>query len=151
VGGGVGVAPLLFFAHELLKTMHRDKVTVLLGARTKEELTAVTRDFEQMGLVAKIATDDGSLGHHGLVTELLQDLAEKDFLSVSACGPYPMMRAVAGQCAARGWRCQVSLETMMACGVAACLGCAVRKVGEPGYAHVCKDGPVFAAEEVLWR
>ncbi len=67
------------------------------------------------------------------------------------CGPQPMMKAVAGYCAAMAWKCQVSLETMMACGLAACVGCAVPRADGEGYVHACKDGPVFEASEVLWE
>jgi dihydroorotate dehydrogenase electron transfer subunit len=69
---------------------------------------------------------------------------------VYACGPYPMLRAVAGLCSGRDWRCQVSLETIMACGLGACLGCTVQKADKTGYVHVCRKGPVFDAGEVAW-
>jgi dihydroorotate dehydrogenase electron transfer subunit len=149
-GGGVGIAPLLFWAKELLPSMAPQDITVLLGARTREELEAAAADFTDMGLTARIATDDGSWGYHGLVTDLMGELAAEKSLAVYTCGPYPMMRTAVKQCAVHGWDCQVSLETMMACGVAACLGCAIPKATGSGYLHVCKDGPVFAADEVSW-
>jgi dihydroorotate dehydrogenase electron transfer subunit len=150
IGGGVGIAPLLFWAKELLLTMAPREIVVLLGARTGEEIGVLAGDFGRMGLAVRIATDDGSRGHHGLVTDLMRDLPD-DSRTVYACGPHPMMRTAVQLCTTRGWDCQVSLETMMACGVAACLGCAVPNANGSGYVHVCKDGPVFAGDEVAWR
>ena len=148
-GGGVGIAPLLFWAKELLRNIAPQEIVVLLGARTREEIEPMAQDFIRLGLPVRIATDDGSLGHHGLVTDLLQELPNASW-AVYACGPHPMMRTAVQLCTSRGWDCQVSLETMMACGVAACLGCAVPNADGSGYVHVCKDGPVFAADEVAW-
>ncbi len=150
VGGGVGIAPLIFWAKELLQNMAPREITVLLGGRTREDLAAVGADFTDMGLTPRIATDDGSWGYHGLVTDLMGELAAEKSLVVYTCGPYPMMRTAVKQCMVHGWDCQVSLETMMACGVAACLGCAIPKAAGSGYLHVCKEGPVFAADEVSW-
>jgi dihydroorotate dehydrogenase electron transfer subunit len=98
-----------------------------------------------------MATEDGSLGIQGLVTGLMQDLEQGGKpLMIYGCGPYPMLKAVAGICKEKGWACQVSLETIMACGLAACLGCAVMRADMNGYVHVCKDGPIFDMEEVAW-
>jgi len=110
----------------------------------------MAHDFIRLGLMVRIATDDGSRGHPGLVTDLLQELPDGPW-AVYACGPHPMMRTAVQLCTTRGWDCQVSLEAMMACGLAACLGCAVQNADGSGYVHVCKDGPVFAADEVAWR
>lgn len=151
VGGGIGIAPLLFLAKQLLKKNEPSAIKVLLGARTADELTALADDFRSLGLEVKIATEDGSLGQKGLVTDLMTPLpAEKGPLMVYSCGPFPMLRAVARVCRDRNWVCQVSLETIMACGLAACLGCAVLRADLRGYVHVCKDGPVFDAGEVAW-
>jgi len=103
-----------------------------------------------MGIAVHAATEDGSIGHHGLVTDLLQQLDRDDRCMVYACGPYPMLKAVASESVKNNWDCQVSLETFMACGLAACLGCAVQRANLDGYVHVCKDGPVFHAKEVAW-
>ena len=130
--------------------MAPQEIAVLLGARTRVELEAVAEEFSGLRLGVRIATDDGSWGYHGLVTDLMGELAAERSLAVYACGPYPMMRTAVKQCTVHGWDCQVSLETMMACGVAACLGCAVPKAAGSGYLHVCREGPVFAADEVLW-
>jgi dihydroorotate dehydrogenase electron transfer subunit len=150
VGGGMGIAPLLFLAKEMLKKCNPADITVLLGAGNSSEIEAVKSDLESMGLPVKVSTEDGSLGHHGLVTELTEQLNRDERLTVYTCGPYPMLKAVVRQCRNNNWQCQVSLETFMACGLAACLGCAVHKPDMNGYVHVCKDGPVFDAEEVAW-
>ncbi|HET97174.1 MAG TPA: dihydroorotate dehydrogenase electron transfer subunit, partial [Desulfurivibrio alkaliphilus] len=127
------------------------EIVVLLGARTAADLRQLGREFEMMGLQPHLATDDGTLGHGGLIPELLPLHLTRDKYQVYCCGPTPMMAAVAAHCAARQWPCQVSLETMMACGISACLGCAVKTSTKPdGYMHVCKDGPVFAATDVVW-
>lgn len=150
VGGGMGIAPLLFLAKSLLNTPEPAEVLVLLGARTKEELDVPAREMAEMGVEVRIATDDGSMGHHGLVTDLLDQVDPAAAFNVFACGPYPMMKAAAAKAQDKGWPCQVSLETMMACGLAACLGCAMPRKEGAGYMHVCKEGPVFEAGEVLW-
>lgn len=152
VGGGMGIAPLYFLARELQRTNPPGSVLPLLGARTATELQPLADDFAALGLVPQLATDDGTLGHHGFVIELMDHAMDSTKpWSVFCCGPYPMMRAVARVCRDKGWDCQVSLETMMACGVSACLGCAVPSATLDGpYKHVCKDGPVFAAAEVAW-
>ena len=153
VGGGMGIAPLYFLAREILRTTNPPKCIVLLGARTAAELGPLPRDFMDIGVTeTHLATDDGSLGHHGFVAELLQQhLDPGPRWTVCTCGPHPMMKGVVSQCRTQGWECQVSLETTMACGISACLGCAVPPADLSGpYLHVCKDGPVFKAEEVAW-
>ena len=154
VGGGMGIAPLLFLAKELARKGEGIDLQVFLGARNKSELLELTANFESLGLQPRLASDDGSIGHHGLVTELLRGEAGEE-VQVFCCGPTPMMKAVARICRGHGWPCQVSLETEMACGVAACLGCAVERAGSGPegvlpYLHVCKDGPVFEASELSW-
>lgn len=152
IGGGIGVAPLYFLAKELLRTWEPADILVLLGARDAKEMAAISADFEELGVGLVQATDDGSLGHHGLVIDLIDEtMGTNPGGTIYSCGPHPMLRAVAKICKERGWDCQVSLETMMACGVAACLGCAIPRHGlEGNYLHVCKDGPVFNASEVAW-
>lgn len=150
VGGGIGIAPLLFLAKKLLQTNGASAVKVLLGARTGEEIVSLAEDFGALGLEVLTTTEDGSLGRQGQVTDLMTTLPQGTPPTVYACGPYPMLRAVTGLCRSRGWACQVSLETVMACGLAACLGCAVSRFDMNGYVHVCKDGPVFDADEVAW-
>ena len=149
IGGGMGIAPLYFLAQYLLKNggSHANP-PVLLGAQTQAELLLLAQEFTDLGYPVLTATDDGSLGHQGLVTDLLDTILPQ-IRQVYVCGPMPMMRTVAAKCKAAGVACQVSLESHMACGLGACLGCTVA-AAKGGYRHVCKDGPVFAAEEVLW-
>ncbi|WP_309474795.1 dihydroorotate dehydrogenase electron transfer subunit [Dissulfurirhabdus thermomarina] len=151
VGGGMGIAPLLFLA-ERLPAGHGH--AVVLGARTAAELPGLDR-FEAAGHRLLVATEDGSLGEKGLVTGILEGLLEEaaggDGPALFACGPWPMLRAVREAAAAKRLPLQVSLETRMACGVGLCLGCAVPRPSGEGYHHVCREGPVFDAEAVSWE
>ena len=158
VGGGMGIAPLYYLAKELIRTKRLSAFKVLLGAPAACELQVLKRDFENLGVDCLVATDDGSMGHHGFVTDFLaKQLDNKRSWKVCCCGPHPMMEKTANLCMQEGWSCQVSLETMMACGISACLGCTVgssvalrTRTGRP-YLHVCKDGPVFEARDVAWH
>lgn len=135
VGGGAGTAPLL----HLSKVLKANGVhcTILLGGRTAS-LIPVQDDFRPYGDLL-LATDDGSLGHHGIVTT--HPAFAEHYDMIYTCGPTPMMKAVARSAAQRGIRCEVSLENMMACGVGACLCCVTDT--DQGHRCVCKDGPVF--------
>lgn len=148
VGGGMGGAPMLFLASRIRQ--HSDAVLrVILGARNRAELEPLVPDFEKLGAEVLTATDDGSYGHHGLVTDVFRKIDLPPTVPVYCCGPRPMMAAIAHLCRGPGRRCQVSVETVMACGMGACLGCAVPLKGG-GFAHVCSDGPVFEAQSLLW-
>jgi dihydroorotate dehydrogenase electron transfer subunit len=149
-GGGIGIAPLLFLAKQLLKKTEPSTIRVFLGARTGDEIATLADDFANMGLMVLSSTEDGSLGKTGLVTDLMTPLQNINTVMVYGCGPYPMLRAVNNVCREKNWNCQVSLETIMACGIGACLGCAVLRADMNGYVHVCKDGPVFDAGDVAW-
>lgn len=141
VGGGAGIAPLAIWQDALLDAGHTP--TVLLGFRdrTHAEGAALLQD-------ACIATDDGSVGTHGLVTELLASELERDLhATVYACGPAPMLEAVRALCAERSLPAQLALESGMACGFGACFGCVVPRRGG-GYLRVCVDGPVIDAAEL---
>ena len=153
IGGGMGIAPLLFLGKWLLRSGFSGNLEVLLGARNGDEINPLKEDFVHLGINPAIATDDGSAGHHGLVTELmLQVMDPGEEWQVLTCGPYPMMRGVAEVCKGMNWPCQVSMETMMACGMGACLGCAISKPNDlHSYQHVCKDGPVFEMSEIVWK
>ncbi len=147
VGGGIGVPPLLYAAMAAFS-----EKTAVLGFRSKDQVI-LEDDFRQVCDNVYITTDDGSYGEHGLVSDVLARLlAEKPDALVLSCGPKPMLRAVAGLCMGKNIPCQVSLEERMGCGIGACLVCAckVKKPDGIGYGHVCKDGPVFWAEEVVW-
>lgn len=142
VGGGIGVPPLL----EASRAFGANG-TAVLGFRNRDAVI-LEEDFRALGCAVRIATDDGSAGHHGLVTDCLKDL---DFDVLFACGPTPMLKAVCAVAKARGVECQISLEERMACGIGACLGCACRLLedGKETFGHVCKDGPVFPYQEVI--
>ncbi len=146
VAGGLGVAPLVFLAEELAE--RGVAATVAYGAPTSERLVA-RGALEASARRVEVATDDGSAGSGGLVTQLVAPLIEDDSPDVVfACGPEPMSRAVAEAAAESGIACQVSLERLMACGVGACLSCVVTT--REGRACVCVDGPVFDAADVAW-
>ena len=144
VGGGVGVAPLLYMGAEM-KRMECDP-TFLLGARTSKDLLMLDI-FRRYGRVY-VTTEDGSEGEKGFVTDhsLLQ---KESFTSIATCGPTPMMKAVATFAKKADVACEVSLENLMACGLGACL-CCVEKTTE-GNLCVCKDGPVFNIRKLLWQ
>ncbi len=149
VGGGVGIAPLLFLVeHSNLRAASQTPPTVFLGAQTAADIQQLADEFGQLGCQVVVATDDGSLGHHGLVTEPLQTVLHQ-FRKAYVCGPTPMMAATAALCKSAGIACEVSLEAHMACGLGACLGCTVH-AADGGYRHVCKHGPVMPAGEVAW-
>ena len=145
----MGIAPLYLLAQYFRNSEYKgNDQPILLGAQTQTELLTLTEDFIELGYSVLTATDDGTLGHHGFVTELLDDILQK-IKQIYVCGPIPMMKIVAEKCSAAGVACQVSLETHMACGLGACLGCTF-PAPEGGYKHVCKDGPALDANEVEW-
>lgn len=144
VGGGVGVAPLLYFG-KLIKAMGGEP-TFLLGARSAKDV--LERElFEQVGRVL-ITTEDGSEGEKGFVTNH-SVLAQEHFDRISTCGPKPMMMAVARYAFKNDIECEVSLENKMACGVGACL-CCVEKTVESNKC-VCKEGPVMNIKKLTWQ
>lgn len=139
IGGGVGVPPLVGLARRLL--LAGKTPTALLGFNTEKEIL-LTRDFEAMGVKIVLTTADGSRGVRGFVTDALNGLSYDSFC---ACGPEMMLRAVCAACETSG---QVSLESRMACGIGACMGCTIQT--RSGARRVCKDGPVFSKEEMIW-
>jgi dihydroorotate dehydrogenase electron transfer subunit len=151
IAGGIGVATFPFLARELRKAGWN--ATLLFGARGEADL--VRREwFEEEGLEVRTATEDGSHGRRGLVTDLLQEVAgpASDAGMAYACGPPPMLRAVSALVNAAGLPCQLSMESVMGCGFGVCLGCVVkvRKGDGFDYARVCVEGPTLMASEVLW-
>lgn len=147
IGGGIGVPPMLGIASE-----YGSDATVITGFRSAAAVI-LQDDFRAAGCSTVLCTDDGSAGIHGFVTEALkQHLLSNITDIIYACGPTPMLKAVAAMAKEKGIRCEVSLEQRMACGVGACLGCACRIIqdGKEVFKHVCKDGPVFNAEEVVF-
>ena len=150
VAGGIGVAPFLFLAERMSAAgFDMSRFFIFLGGRTKNDLLCVD-EFAALGISVRVTTDDGSWGAKGLVTVPLDDgvrASPPDMLY--ACGPLPMLREVMMIAATHDVRCQVSIETIMACGMGACLGCAVKgKEKHDAYLHACVDGPVFDAKEI---
>jgi len=145
IGGGAGIAPLLFLAKHFYRINH--DFSVLLGGRSEKQIVRL-EEFEKLSEVF-IASEDGSLGDKGLVTE--QSVIRSnllDFDKIITCGPLPMMKAIAKIASAEGLDCEVSLENTMACGIGACLCC----VEETKYGNVCVciDGPVFNVKDLKW-
>ena len=142
VGGGVGVAPLLYLGKKMKEAGLAPEF--LLGARSKDLLLELDL-FKSVGPV-HVATDDGSAGHHGLVTT--HPVLDADVSHIYCCGPSPMMKGIAGVARRLGAECYVSLENMMACGLGACLCCVEDTV--KGNVCVCTEGPVFNINELKW-
>ncbi|MCM1505973.1 MAG: dihydroorotate dehydrogenase electron transfer subunit [Ruminococcus flavefaciens] len=147
IGGGIGTPPMLPLAE-----FYKEKATVITGFRSADAVI-LQEDFKKTGAETILCTDDGSLGIHGFVTQPFSEIVSNGSIdAVYACGPMPMIKCIAGICKENNIFCEISLEERMACGIGACLGCACRTVrnDKEYFAHVCKDGPVFNAEEVLW-
>jgi dihydroorotate dehydrogenase electron transfer subunit len=144
VAGGVGIAPLLFFARELHEAGVRP--LAIYGGRTARDLP-LEEDLSEIADVV-VTTEDGSRGMKGRVTDALPELSS-DETEIYACGPDRMMAAVADLCAARHLKCDVSLETPMACGYGVCLGCPV-PITDGSYLYACMQGPCVDAARVAW-
>lgn len=146
VSGGLGVAPLLFLAEELIE--QDVLVYSMLGAQSKDQLLRYL-DFKRLSKKSYAATDDGSFGHSGTVVDLLNRTVHQLRPEIIyACGPERMLERIAETADDFGIECQVSLEAKMACGIGACLGCAC--ITKDGLKMTCKDGPVFNAKSVVW-
>lgn len=152
IGGGIGIAPLVFLAHYLV-SIERKPIVLLYGAKTYSEMVPLERFLPQEVDVV-LATEDGSVGTRGLVTEIFEERVNGGLSpgEIFACGPRPMLRILAEMNKKWHFPLQLSLEERMACGVGACLGCAVEVMGEEGphYLRVCREGPVFRDNEVVW-
>lgn len=164
VAGGIGQTPFLALGREFLGARRfgsppravtpSKRVTLCYGARSAEFLAGVD-DFEAAGIEVRLATDDGSRGHRGLVTELVEPLVSESPwpCRIVCCGPEPMIAATAQLAERRGVPCQVSLETPMACGIGACFSCVARirdAAGNWDYRRTCVEGPVFDAQRVVF-
>lgn len=143
VGGGVGVAPLLYYGKCLNDAGY--KVIFALGARSHSDLLELD-EFRKYGDL-HVSTDDGSLGEKGIVTT--NSIFNHDIDYIACCGPTPMMKAVAKIAREKGIECEVSLENMMACGLGACLCCVEDTTA--GHVCVCTDGPVFNINQLKWQ
>ena len=173
VVGGMGAGPLLFLAKLLAAKYPKTNVIAFAGAKTSAELPFAGRldalsaelgysigEFASLGLESSVATDDGSLGFHGPVTDCFADWLQKNGLAaeetvIFACGPETMLARTSEIAAERKIECQVSMERMMACGIGVCQSCAVECKVEGSkdtvYKLCCKDGPVFNSNEVVFR
>jgi dihydroorotate dehydrogenase electron transfer subunit len=165
VGGGIGQTPFLALAKEYLKIQSfgrtvgssagLPRVTLCYGVRTADYFSGVDQ-FAAAGVDVRLSTDDGSCGHHGLVTDLLRNVLDESramSLRIVCCGPEPMMCAVSEIAAAAQVPCQVSLETPMACGIGICFACVAKvRVTEGGwdYRRTCVEGPVFDSQCIDW-
>lgn len=142
IGGGVGVAPLLYLGKILSEK--GSNVSFLLGARRNQDLLEL-EEFKKYGEVF-VSTEDGSMGEKGFVTT--HSILNDKFDLIQCCGPLPMMKAVAKIARLHNTHCEVSLENVMACGIGACL-CCVEDTTE-GNVCVCKEGPVFNIDKLKW-
>ena len=150
VAGGIGVAPLVFLAKHLMRQgLPSSQITLFIGGRSCGDLLCL-EIFEHLGIQLKVTTDDGSAGSQCLITQpLAETLRQQKPEILFACGPMPMLREVMAISRKDGIPCQISIETMMACGMGACLGCAVEKRdSKEKYLHACMDGPVFEAGRI---
>ena len=151
IGGGYGVAPLVFLATRLPR-----RGLALLGGRRGVDVLCI-QDLRDLGWDVKVATEDGSLGTQGRVTALLDRLQEAGTMprqELFACGPDGMLRAVGQRAIAAGCRAWLSLDNRMACGIGACLACVQRVRDANGMTRivrVCKDGPIFEARTIIWE
>ncbi len=144
VGGGVGIAPLLYLSKTLKE--RGSEPEILFGSRNADGLLRI-EEFQQTAKV-NITTEDGSVGEKGFVTNHTIVKKIENYTSILACGPTPMMKAIAKVAQEHGVRCEVSLENKMACGIGVCL-CCVTETKE-GHKCVCSQGPVFDVNDLKW-
>ncbi len=150
IAGGIGTAPLVFLAMYLKdKGADLTGFSLFSGGKSKEDLLCID-EFASLNMNIHTVTEDGSAGEKGLVTDHLDAAIRKKKPDVIyACGPMGMLKAVARIAEARNTPCHVSIETVMACGMGACLGCAVEtRQDQDTYPHVCIDGPVFNSKDL---
>ncbi|MGD9126587.1 MAG: dihydroorotate dehydrogenase electron transfer subunit [Planctomycetia bacterium] len=166
VAGGIGQTPFLTMAAEYLglrqfgqparECPKAERVTLCYGARSKDFLAGVD-DFQKLGIYVRLATDDGSEGHAGLVTDLIEpavtEFGSTESTRIVTCGPEPMLQAVVEVARRLELPCQVSLETPMACGMGICFSCVTKVLDADGnwdYRRTCVDGPVFDGHRVVF-
>jgi dihydroorotate dehydrogenase electron transfer subunit len=157
LAGGMGVAPITFLAQYLkVQNAPKDELKICLGAKSCTEIMGVER-MKGIQEFISIITDDGSMGRCGLLPDLLPDLTkgcDQRKTMIFACGPMAMLETLAKRLTPTGIPCQISIEERMACGVGACLGCAVDVLDRRGRRvkkSVCKDGPVFNIDDICWE
>jgi dihydroorotate dehydrogenase electron transfer subunit len=152
IAGGIGIAPLFF----LTQSMSSRSSQLMTGFGSADEIIEIDQ-VNKFPIDISIATDDGTAGHAGPVTDLVEAFLRdhnhaKQPLSIFACGPEPMLKKVAAMALDKVLPCQVSLEAAMACGLGACQGCAIKasSAENRAYYHVCADGPVFPVAAIDW-
>ncbi len=161
VAGGIGQTPFLALGREFLggreygrRVRPASKVTLCYGVRSAD-LLAGAEDFRACGIHLRVSSDDGTVGHHGLVTDVLEKALDENSSEcrIACCGPEPMMAAVARIAGQRGLPCEVSLESPMACGIGICFSCVVKVQQQSDawdYKRTCVEGPVFDARKIVW-
>jgi len=166
VAGGIGIAPLLLLLQHLGEQHPGAGRKIFMGGKTADDIRLLD-DFKPLPADILIATEDGAAGFRGLVTDLFAQQLEKctprelQKADIFSCGPPAMAQVVSAIAARRGISCQLSLEANMACGIGACLGCAVKTRSRAGadetdgrtflYQRVCAEGPVFDSSELVWE
>ncbi len=154
VAGGIGLGPMLFFGARLRQ--RKIASSFVFGSRTS---SAVPRCEGIDALEAVLCTDDGSLGFHGTTADYLQSLSdskdssvrlEAEAVELYCCGPLPMLHAISLLAQSRQIPCWVSMEQTLGCSMGACMGCVIKTKGEPGFARVCTEGPIFDSREIVW-
>ncbi|MGD9202341.1 MAG: dihydroorotate dehydrogenase electron transfer subunit [Chitinispirillia bacterium] len=147
VAGGTGLGPILYSAN-MLNDLGKE-ILLIIGAQNKVFLPQ-KEIFRSLSPI--ILTNDGSYGNKGTTVDFLLSLSEKQYenTAVFACGPYPMLKKCHEFSEKHHLTCKVSFEQVMACGVGACMGCVIKTAHQSRYARVCKEGPVFNSEDILW-
>ena len=162
VAGGIGLPPILFLAESMRRRFKgRREIIFFYGGQSKVDIVDLDR-IQKSSTEVKICTEDGTLGSRMLVTEPLEEYlqpgektkAERESVMIFACGPKGMLKAVSSIAKRYAVPCQLSLESYMACGFGACLGCVVRVHSKEGariaHERVCKEGPIFDSERIIW-
>lgn len=142
LGGGIGAAPLLQLGYDLME--NGIKPQVVIGYNTQKDSYGIEKEFRDMGIVAYVATVDGTLGTQGFVTDVIKE-KNLNFDYFYACGPLPMLKTLC-QLPVEG---ELSLECRMGCGFGACMCCSLET--KKGSKRICKDGPVFKKSELIWK
>ncbi len=153
IAGGIGIAPIFGLAESLIQSKQNENTVLFYGARTKNEVLCIDK-LNALGIDPIIATDDGTLGKKGNIIDVLKRHLKRDSSPVTshviyACGPEPMLKALSAFALKNDIKGHVALEQHMACGVGTCLGCVVNTT--KGYKRVCKEGPVFPMEDIVWK
>jgi dihydroorotate dehydrogenase electron transfer subunit len=159
VGGGIGVAPLMGLGDYIADERKDVTAVAFIGGRSREYVLG-TEQFKEKGIETFTATEDGSLPKKGFITHVLDEYIsehkdkDRGGWAIYSCGPKPMLVSVAALAKKHGIRNYTSMESNMACGVGACMGCVIsvidREHGSAMYRKVCDDGPVFDADDIVW-